>query len=94
MPYTARVGSAPPEVRLTTPHRPARPSPVTPTPNHGVRGGSLMRSPISALEYGLKKSSREDGVFKTFKARLKEQKTLVSFKWDAESQTGTFVPVP
>ena len=53
-----------------------------------------MRSPISALEYGLKKSSREDGIFKTFRTSLMEQTTLVSFKWDAESQTGTLVPMP
>ena len=53
-----------------------------------------MRSPISAIEYGLKKSIREDPVFKPFRARLNEQRTLVSFKWDAESQTGSFVPMP
>jgi len=86
MPYPGRVGSAPPaakHVRLL--------SLLTQTT---ANVESLMRSPISALKYTLRKSAREDGIFSTFRARLREQKTLVSFKWDAESQTGSFVPMP
>ena len=93
MSHLGRVASVPPEVHPSTPRRPARPSPVTPTPNNDGRGGSLMRSPISALEYSSKKPSREDPIFKPFRAQLNDQKTLVSFKWEVESQTGTFVPL-
>jgi len=93
MPRTQRIGSAPPEVRSTPLRQFARPSPVTPTPGQN-RGGSLMRSPMSALEFGLKQSSREDEIFQNFKPALRKAKSLVSFEWDNENRIGTLVPIP
>ncbi|KAF9781017.1 hypothetical protein BJ322DRAFT_1023688 [Thelephora terrestris] len=44
-----------------------------------------MRSPISAVEFSAKKSSRDDSVFREYKASLRLATTLVTFEWDAEN---------
>lgn len=93
MPRSERIGSAHPELRSTPLRQFARPSPVTPTPGPN-RCGSLLRSPMSALEFGLKQSSRDDEIFQNYKLALRKAKTLVSFEWDNESRTGALVPIP
>ena len=93
MPRSERFGSAPPETRPTLLRQSVRPSPVTPTPG-STRGGSLVRTPMSALQFGLKQSSRDDKIFQKFKTALKKATTLVSFEWDSEGERGTFAPIP
>lgn len=71
----------------------SRSSPVTPTPRRFI-GGEHMRSPISALEFNTKKTSRNDDIFLRYKQALKTATTLVTFEWDAENSQGKLVPIP
>ncbi|KAF9786649.1 hypothetical protein BJ322DRAFT_1106776 [Thelephora terrestris] len=68
-------------------------TPVTPTPKRAQGSSDLTRSPISAVEFSAKKSSRDDSVFRKYKASLRLATTLVTFEWDAENSKGTLVPI-
>ncbi|KAF9793094.1 hypothetical protein BJ322DRAFT_1103529 [Thelephora terrestris] len=71
-----------------------RSTPVTPTPRRVRDAGDVMRSPISAQEFSAKKVSRDDSIFKEYRACLKRATTLTTFEWDAENLKGVLVPIP